>query len=224
MARFTARGVGTSSPPSSKVEGIGVAAVDLPVSDPTAGAARYAEVIVDSIGWATKPALVGHSMGGLVIPLVAALRPVSQLVFLAGFLPVPGMSATEQRRAEPIDGRTPPSTAEWTALGDDVWMVGPNTATELFFHDVPADLAAWAAGRLRPQSYRVMNEPSPLGQWPDVTSHYIACRDDRATNPDWGRRAARDRLGVEAVEIDGGHSLFLSRPADLARVLDSLLA
>ena len=39
-----------------------VAAVELPVSDPTAGAATYAEVIVDAIDWATEPVLVGHSM------------------------------------------------------------------------------------------------------------------------------------------------------------------
>jgi len=49
------------------------------------------------------------------------------------------------------------------------------------------------------------------------------CRDDRAINPDWVRTAARVRLGTEAVEIDGGHSPHLSRPAELAALLDSLV-
>ena len=197
-------------------------AVDLPVSDPTLGAADYARVIEAALDPGSEPILVGHSMGGLVIPLVAAHRPVRRLVFLAAFLAQPGMSANDQRAAEPLDGRIPPTTAEWTDLGDDVWAIGPNTATELFFSDAPPDVAAWAIARLRPQSYRVIGETTPLTAWPDVDSRSIVCRDDRAINPDWVRTAARDRLGVEAIELDGGHSPFLTRPAELAAVLDSL--
>ena len=195
-------------------------AVDLPTADPAAGAAEYAKVVVDAIISGTEPVLVGHSMGGLVIPLVAAAHPVRRLVFLAAMLPSPGKSTNDQRKAEPIDGLVPPTTAEWSDLGDDVWMVGPNTATELFFHDAPPDIAAWAVARLRPQSYRVMNELTPLAAWPSVESDYIVCRDDHALNPAWGRTAARERLGIEAAEIDGSHSPFLTRPAELA---DSLV-
>lgn len=210
--------------PELERRGHRVVAVDLPVSDPKAGATRYADVVVEAAGGLREPVVIGHSMAGLVIPLVAVRRPVTRLVFLAAFIPSPGLSMTEQRRAEPIDGLAPPTTAEWTALGDDVWMVGPNTARELFYHDVAPDLGAWAIGRLRPQAYGVMNEPSPLIQWPSVESGSIVCRDDRAMNPDWGRTAARTRLGIEAVEIDGGHSPFLSRPFELAELLEPLLA
>jgi pimeloyl-ACP methyl ester carboxylesterase len=166
--------------------------------------------------------LVGHSMAGLVIPLVAASRPIKRLVFLAAFIASPGRSAADQRRTEAIDGRVPPRTAEWTDLGDDVWMVGPNTATELFFHDAPAAVARWATKRLRPQSYRVFSEVSPLVAWPDVESRSIVCRDDRALNPEWVRSASRERFGVAAIELGGGHSPNLTRPAELAQVLASL--
>lgn len=161
-------------------------------------------------------------MAGLIIPLVAARRPIRRLIFLAAFMASPGRSANDQRATEAVDGRVPPKTAEWTDLGDDVWMVGPNTATELFFHDAPAAVARWATERLRAQSYRVMNEITPLAAWPEVESRSIVCRDDRAVNPEWVRAASRERLGVEAIEMDGGHSPFLARPAELARVLDSL--
>lgn len=199
-----------------------VIAVDLPISEPQAGAQAYAEAVVTASTPFDEPVVVGHSMAGLVIPLVAAARPVRRLVFLAAFLPVPGVSINDQRSSEPVDGTTPPTTAEWTSLGNDVWMVGPNTARELFFHDASPETAAWAIARLRPQAYRAMSEPSPLQRWPDVPVDVIACRGDRAINPDWVRTAARERLGVEAVEIDGGHSPFLTRPGELARLLDAL--
>ncbi len=198
-------------------------AVDMPISDTAAGAAEYADAVASAIAPGSEPVIVGHSMGGLVTPIVAARQPVRRLVFLAAMLPRPGSSATEQRAAEPIDGIVPLTSAEWTALGDDVWMVGPNTATELFFHDAPPDVAASAVARFRPQSYRVMNEPTPLEAWPSVECDYIVCRDDRAVNPAWGRIAARERLGVEPVEIDGSHSPFLTRPAELAELIDTLI-
>ena len=142
-----------------------VIVMDLPISDPTIGAEGYAQAVDSALDPRSEPVLVGHSMAGLVLPLVAARRPVRRLVFLAAFLAAPGKSANDQRAAEPVDGRIPPTTAEWTDLGDDVWMIGPNTATEIFFDDVPAELAIWATQRLRPQSYRVVMETSPLGEW-----------------------------------------------------------
>lgn len=203
---------------------------EMPINDPTIGAARYAESIIGALDAVDveghsdrRPVVVGHSMGGLVIPLVAAARPVERLVFLCAFLPRPGMSANQQREAEPIDPPIQLTSAEWTDLGQGVWSVGPRTATEIFFHDASPELAAWAAGKLRPQSYLVMNEVTPLTEWPAVRSDYILCRDDHALSPAWARQAARERLGVEAVELDGGHSPFLTRPAELARTIDSLI-
>ena len=191
-------------------------AVDLPISDPGAGAAEYADAVVAAIDGIVDPIVVGHSMAGIVIPIVAERRPVARLVFLAAMLPIPGRSINEQRASEPIDAPVELANAEWTDLGDDVWMVGPTTATELFFPDAPPDLAAWAASRLRPQCYRVMSEPSPLAAWPTTERSFIVCRDDIALNPAWARVAARERLGVEPLEIDGSHSPFLTRPVELA--------
>ena len=209
--------------PELEAFGHRVITMDLPIATPGLGAADYAQTVVDALESSDAPVVVGHSMAGLIIPLVAERRPVRRLVFLAGFLPKPRMSINDQRAAEPIDGRVPPTTSEWTDLGHDVWMVGPNTATELFFQDARPDVAQWATERLRPQSYAVMNEVTPLETWPDVESRTIVCADDRALNSDWFRGASRERLGIEAVEIGGGHSPFLTRPAELARLIDTLV-
>ena len=137
-------------------------------------------------------------------------------------LPEPGLSANAQRAAEPIDPPTPPAIAEWTDLGGGLWTVGSETARQLFFHDAPPEVARRAVERLRPQAYRVMEEVTRLRAWPTAPADYIVCRDDRALNPAWGRVAARERLGGNAVEIDGGHSPFLTRPAELSIILDAL--
>ena len=212
--------------PPLEAYGHRVIAVDLPISEPGLGAEAYAMVVseaIDDLDGAAPPVIVGHSMAGLVVPLVATRRPIDRLIFLAAFLAQPGRSANDQRQAEPIDGLVPPTTAEWTDLGRDVWQIGPTTATELFFHDASADVAAWASSRLRPQCYQVIGEQSPLEAWPDVPSSYIVCRDDRAMNPEWARGAAVGRLGTTAIEIDGGHSPFLTRPKELAEVIAAII-
>lgn len=66
-----------------------------------------------------------------------------------------------------------------------------------------------------------MSEPCPLTRWPDVDTTYIVCTKDRAIPPEWSRRAARAWLSVEPIEMDSGHSPFLSRPDHL---VDTLLA
>jgi pimeloyl-ACP methyl ester carboxylesterase len=61
-----------------------------------------------------------------------------------------------------------------------------------------------------------LGERTPLAAWPDVPAEYILCREDRMVSPVWSRQAARQRLGVTARELDGGHSPFLAQPAVLA--------
>jgi pimeloyl-ACP methyl ester carboxylesterase len=208
--------------PELERRGHRVTAVDLPISDPTAGGAAYAQAIIDAVDWTQPPVIVGHSMSGIIVPLVAAERPVQGLIFVAAMLARPGQSVNDQRGIEPIDAPTTLTNPQFTDLGDGVWTIGPETATELFWHDAPPDVAAWATARLRPQAYLAMTETTPLTAWPSVEVAYVACRDDRATNPAWQLQAARERLGVEPVVIDGGHSPMVTRPAEFAEVLDRL--
>ena len=46
--------------------------------------------------------------------------------------------------------------------------------------------------------------------------------DDRFFPPAFVRRVARERLGVETIEMPGGHLVALSRPDELARRLVAL--
>ena len=48
------------------------------------------------------------------------------------------------------------------------------------------------------------------------------CAHDEGVNPAWMRRVARERLGVEPVELAAGHFPMISAPDALAEVLDAV--
>ncbi len=195
-------------------------AVDLPADDPDAGCPEYAAIVAGHLPAGDRDVVVvGHSLGGLTIPLVAAERPVRALVFLCALVPVPGRSLADQLRDEPdifVSGFGASLTRD--DAGCSFWPDADAVRATLYA-DCPRARADAAVARLRHQSRRPSVGPCPLDAWPDVASVSIVCRDDAALSPAWSRRAARDRLGVEPVDLDGGHSPFLSRPSELADVL-----
>ena len=197
-----------------------VVTMNLPIEDPRADLLDYRDAVLEAADGLEAPVVVGHSMAGAVVPLVAASRPVSCLVFLCAFVPWPGRSLNQLRASEPLETYRL-TNVDFEDLGDRVWMIGAATAHELFFHDVSDELASWAQPLLRPQSYRVFEQPSPLKAWPDARCVSILCDQDRALDPDWSRSTARDRLGVTAIELNCGHSPFLARPLELADALES---
>jgi pimeloyl-ACP methyl ester carboxylesterase len=163
-------------------------------------------------------------MGGLSIPLVAAERPVRLLVFLGAFIPRPGLSLIEQLRQEPQI--LAPGFAGAPGRDEEGRSFWPDEAAAVraLYHDcTPADASA-AVARLRAQGRPPNVEPCPLAALPEVPCAYVLGRDDRVISPAWSRTAARERLGVRAVELPGGHSPFLARPAALADALTALLA
>jgi pimeloyl-ACP methyl ester carboxylesterase len=198
-------------------------AMDLPAGDGDAGLDRYADVVVEAVtsggGTSGPVVVVGHSLGGLTATVAAARLEASGLVFLDSFIPSPGRSFDEQARE---DGRERFSPG-WPALagrqqqqpdGSSCWA--PDDAVEAFFHDCPPDQANAAAAKLRPQHWRPSSDPCPLDALPDIRMAVIVNRDDRCVSPSFAEGDALDRLGVEALELPGGHSPMLARPAVLA--------
>jgi hypothetical protein len=197
-------------------------AVDLPASDPDAGAEEYASIVASAVADLPDVVLVGHSLAGLTLPMVAARRGVRRMVFLAPLLPTPGRSFDEVRRSE-SDILMPGLGAGQERLSDGSTRWQPAAAIATMYPDAPAALAEWAAAKLRPQAWRITSEVCPMQTWPAGEVQVIACANDAVVNPDWVRRVARLRFGVEAHLLPGDHSPFLSRPDELADLLVSSL-
>ena len=200
--------------PELKAFGLNTVLVDLPVDQPEASASLYADRIAESID-CDNAIVVAHSASGLFLPLVPTKRRVARIVFSAAVIPQIGKSLIDQARSEP-DMMNP----DWRGknpIDDD------RVAVEFLFHDCLPEFVSWAMSTRRLMMARqAMLEIFPMDHWPSVPCSSIVCADDRTIRPEWSRRVARERLGVEAIELDGGHCPHVSRPWALARALDGI--
>ena len=178
-----------------------VVAPDLPCEDVDAGVEEYAAVVRAALGGVEDAVVVGHSLGGMTIPLV----PGRAHVFLCALVGGTGW------RGVFVAGFGDARVRD--ELGRSYYPDPADAARELQY---PSDLAPLAA-RLRRQA--------PV----DAVAHelrgsiaYVVCANDAAVRPEWQRHLARDVLGVEPLELAAGHSPMLSHPRDLADILDSL--
>ncbi|MBV9355851.1 MAG: alpha/beta hydrolase [Chloroflexi bacterium] len=193
-----------------------VIAVDLPCADDAADLPDYADVVVRAVGETRPLILVAQSMAGLVAPLVCERVPVALVVLVNAMIPAEGetaggwWSATGQaqaRRALDLrQGRDPDAAF-------DVYAT--------FLHDVPASVAQESGAHVRRQSDTPFRSSLRLPGWPAVATRVVAGRDDRFFPLDFQQRLARDRLGLTADVLPGGHLIALSQPLTLAAQLET---
>jgi hypothetical protein len=190
--------------------------MDLHTDTPEASATRYAGIIADSIPEDWDDAIVvAHSASGLFLPLVPEIRRVKRIVFLAGVVSRIGKSLAEQVKED-----SNMFNPEW--IGKDPTK-DPQIALQFLFHDCSAERSQWALSRMSLMFARqAILEVTPLLVWPDVAASYVVCAGDRAIQPEWSRRVARERLLVEPIELPGGHCPYVSRPDTLTDVLGAL--
>lgn len=193
-------------------------AVSLP-NWPGATFADHADAIVDAAGSAEEITLVAQSLGAFSAPLTCDLLPVAELVLLNAMIPAPGETAgewwantgqTEAMRAnDQREGRDPDA-------GFDAQIH--------FLHDLTPDVLAalTSSGDAEPVD-SLFETGFALSRWPDAPTTVLAGREDRFFPYDFQRRLAKERLGLEAEPLPGGHLLALSQPEALvARLIRDL--
>ena len=186
-------------------------AVDLPGDDETAGLPRYTELVVDAIGSRSQVALVAGSLGGFTAPLVCDRAAVRALVLVNAMIPDPGERARDWWAHT---GAVEAQEAAALAGG-----YGPFDVTTYFLHDVDAELAAEGESYQRVEADAVFESVCDFTAWPAIPIRVLAGTDDRFFPVGLQRRVARDRLGVEADVLPGGHLLPLVQPRLVADYL-----
>ena len=85
---------------------------------------------------------------------------------------------------------------------------------------LPRSVAEELADRLRPTALPA--DEFPLDGHPNVSTALIYAAEDELFQPEWQRFMARKLLGVEPIELPGGHFPMVEDPERLADVPDGL--
>jgi pimeloyl-ACP methyl ester carboxylesterase len=192
-------------------------AVDLPGDDPDAGLPEYVALVLDAARDRDELVLVGQSLGGFTVPLVAQTliesgAPPSRIVLVNAMVPAPG--------------ETP--GAWWDDVGQEAARIGAAERggwpvefdlDAYFLHDGDAEVAADGEPHQRPEADAVFGSVCAFDAWPDVPTRVVSGADDRFFPLELQQRIARERLGVEPRVVPGGHLVALSQPQSLVDAL-----
>ena len=85
---------------------------------------------------------------------------------------------------------------------------------------LPPEDARTLAQRLRPMA--MPPGEYPLAEHPKVPVAMLYASDDEFFEPAFERFMARELLGIDPIELDGGHFPMIENPAGLAGLLDGL--
>lgn len=223
QAELDGRGVGTYA-----IDLPGHGASDQPLVDLYGDAAAVASA-VSQLG--DDVVLVGHSYAGAVVSeAMARLDNVSHVVFVAGFALHVGESILSVLRALPHADVALAEAQQSIGLEHldvavspaitTVTRIDPERAVEALYGCTDAAIARAAVQRLSPQamdSFAQTVNGSALGV---AETTYVRCARDNAVHPTH-QEAFANRCTNEVV-IDTDHSPFLSRPAELADILEPL--
>jgi hypothetical protein len=186
--------------PGTRASRHDVAAPDLPCEEIGLTPLDYAR----EVGPQPDAIVVGHSLAGFTLPYIEARTRV----YLAA---LPPLERSEVNKAfvETFGG------AVLDSSGRSYWP-DADTAAARLYPDCSRAQSEWAFPQLRRQA-RLEPIPAPFGAG-DVV---IATLQDAAVEPDWQIRTAHIH-GARVIELDSGHSPFLTQPTELASILSSL--
>jgi pimeloyl-ACP methyl ester carboxylesterase len=202
--------------PRLKERGNQVVVPDLPLQDPEAGFDQRIRPALEAVDGVDGPlVIVGHSQGTAYSTLVAAAKPDALLVHLC-----PRLGGFESPPGAPEMFRQGIAFPETRPDGLSIW--DENSAVRALYGRVPPPRAGMLAGRLRPMA--MPEEEYPLDRPPGNRAVLIYAAEDELFEPAWERFMAAEVLGVEPIEIPGGHFPMAEDPEALAELLDGLAA
>lgn len=167
--------------------------------------------------------LVGHSMGGATVPVVAARIPdrIAHLVLLSTLVAPEGGSL--------VDGFVPETrdaAVRRLGSGDDVEIeLSEAHHRELLCNDMDEADVAWCLARVGPDSRRLFTDRASRAGLPDsLPRTYIRLRRDQSVS--WAQQAHAISLlpGLAVREIDAPHQAMVTHAHELAEILNEIAA
>jgi pimeloyl-ACP methyl ester carboxylesterase len=191
-----------------------VVAAQLPLAN-FAEDVSFAKRVIE--GQKGQVVVVGHSYGGAVITEAATDNAnVKALVFIAAFSPDVGESLKSMQAGYaqmPIGDAIVPAAAGFLYLD-------PAKFHSVMAHDLPESQAAVLAAVQIPLFGASFATPIKNVAWKTIPSWFLISTADRAIDPDQQRFGA-ERMGARVFEVDAGHLPMLSKPKEVAEIIEA---
>lgn len=164
--------------------------------------------------------LVGHSYGGAVISEAGNDPKVKALVYIAAFALDDGESVAALLKDPP-----PPGTPVPPILPpqDGFLSLDPAKAAAAFAGDLPAEKGAFLADAQLPWGVGAFAGTVSHAAWHDKPSWYLVATDDLMIPPPAQQFMAK-RAGATVVEVRASHAVYVSRPDEVAKLIQQAAA
>ncbi len=164
--------------------------------------------------------LVGHSMGGVIIPRVAEQVPdrIRRVVWLAAVVTADGESLIDATPQSPWIARAVTLAPDGTAITD------PDLILDANIHDGTPEERELVRRLHRPYPPHALVEPGRLSAFLalDLPTAYLAAAEDRTIEAPVSARFAARLPGATVGSVPGGHDCMITRPAEVAAALAAL--
>jgi pimeloyl-ACP methyl ester carboxylesterase len=164
--------------------------------------------------------LVGHSMGGVIIPRVATLLPdrIRQVIWLAAVVCNDGESLIE------AVAPTPAMAAAVTIRADGALEQDTAKLVEVVLNDGTACDRAWVGERHCHSPPAALHERGRLSEFLslDIPTGYIVATADLAIPPETARLFAERLPNARRAELEASHDCMISKPEETMAALLSV--
>lgn len=175
---------------------------------------RAVQLVLDSLEGPVV--LAGHSYGGVVISEAGTDPRVAALVYVAAFAPDAGESVSSLIANPPAGAPGPPIRP----FGDGFLALDRAEFAASFAADVEPELAAFMADAQVPWGVGALEGAVTEPAWKTTPSWYLVAAEDRMIPPA-AQRAMAQRAGATVAEVPASHSLYVSQPEAVARLIAS---
>src|SRR4051794_19984231 len=187
------------------------------VQNPTLSHADDVAVTKRVIDTQSEPViLVGHSYGGAVITEAGNHPKVAALVYIAAFVPDKGESVYTLIAGFPTDGPQPPILPPQ----DGFLLLDRDKFHASFAADLGAEQAAFMADSQVPWGVDALGGEISEAAWRSKPSWYLVTTEDRMIPPS-AQREMSARAGATVVEVEGSHSIYVSKPKAVADLVQT---
>jgi pimeloyl-ACP methyl ester carboxylesterase len=196
-----------------QADGLEVRAPQFPMNSLADDVARLRQVLAFQDG----PAIVvGHSYGGQIMTALGADTPnVVGLVYIAAFALDEGESLGALLSQGPV---TPALTHLFTDERGFAWLSEDDFVNH-FAADVDPVRARVMYAVQQPLATSAFADVMGFPAWKSLPSWYLVAKNDEALPPDAERQFAA-RMGASTVEIPASHIAMVSRPNEVAELIE----